>query len=170
VRGRWVHAGLLALLALSGVGRASAAMLIPSEAGVDLVLYDQAQEVLGTSYATSVALTAPSAGDLIVSLTDELSPEAFASLQLALTSASASLVPLTNAGTVSLDLTKPATVYADVFATPQAGAGLFNLYATFIPTSAVPLPAGVLSLASGLLVLLVGFPRSLTAVLTRSAA
>jgi len=164
VNPRWVHGKLLAVLALSGVGGANAAVLIPSEATSGEVLYDQTQQVLEASYATSVTLTAPSAGELSVTLTDEASPAPFASLQFALTNASAPLVALTNAGTVTLDLTKPATVYADVFATAQAGAGLFNLEATFVPSSAVPLPSSVVSLAGGLLALLIGSSACRTAL------
>jgi hypothetical protein len=102
-------------------------------------------------------LDVPSAGELSVTLTDMQFPSPFASLQFALADANSMLTMLSNAGTTTLDLTAPITLYADVFATSQTGgSGLYNLTAAFVPSSSVPLPPSAASLAGGLLVLLLG--------------
>jgi hypothetical protein len=118
-----------------------------------MVLADQTLFVTG-SQATATPLNAPGAGELSVTLTDMDFPSPFASLQFALADTGSSLTATSNASTMSLDLTAPITVYADVFASSQAGGGLYNLTATFTPTSAVPLPPSAASLAAGLLVML----------------
>ena|SRR5665213_89177 len=135
-----------------------AAVLVCSGAQAStVVLDDQTLLVLGSQPAVT-PLSVPGAGELSVTLTDLQFQTAFASLQFALTEASSSMTPLSNAGTQSLDLTAPMTVYANVFAASEPGSsGLYNLTATFVPSSAVPLPASASSLMAGLLMLLVGW-------------
>jgi hypothetical protein len=87
------------------------------------------------------------------------------SLQFALTDATSILAPLATTGVETLDLTKPMTVYADVFASSPSGAGLYLLTASFVPSTAVPLPSSIASLAGALLILLLGLSdRSRAAV------
>ena len=128
---------------------------VPGAWASALVLADQSQVVMGTQPAVT-PLSAPGAGELSVTLTDMDFPAPFASLQFALADTTSTLTAMSNAGTLSLDLTTPITVYADVFATSQIGGGLYNLTATFVPSSAVPLPPTAASLAGGLLVMLLG--------------
>jgi hypothetical protein len=145
--------GLLA--AASACSGAQAAIVSTGEGATTSVLVNQSELIEG-GLASVTPLNAPGAGVLSVTLTDMKFPTSFSSLQFALTDASAALVGLTDAGTISLDLTAPTTVYADVFATTQGGTGLYNLKATFVGSSPVPLPASAASLAAGLLVLLFG--------------
>jgi hypothetical protein len=106
-------------------------------------------------------LKTPGAGELFVTLTDLQFPTSFGSLQFALNDASSTLVGTRDAGTMTIDLTEPMTVYADVFAATQGGYGLYNLTATFeSSSSAVPLPSSAVSLASACLMLLLFWLRA----------
>jgi hypothetical protein len=100
---------------------------------------------------TSLAISGP--GELFITLTDLQFPTSFSSLQYAVSTAAGTLVAPTNAGTTTtLDLTAPATLYANVFATVgPVGAGLYNLTATFV--SGVPLPGSLGLFAGGALLL-----------------
>lgn len=151
---------LIGALALAGgLSSANAAILGADSGDTASVLYSNSQMVQGAA-ANVATLTTPGAGELFLTLTDLDFPTSFASLQFALTDASAVLGSgLVDAGTVlTLDLTQPTTLYADVFALTkgQAGVGLYNLTATFLDSSPVPLPATGLLLAGGLLLLLLG--------------
>jgi hypothetical protein len=146
----WVCAGLAGLL---GNPAAQASPLTADADAATSVLVSQLHLVQGDA-AIETTLTAPSAGVLSVSLTDLQFPTSFASLQFALTDATSTVVGLRDAGTMSIDLTAPTTLYADVFAASAAGYGLFNLSASFEGSSPVPLPGGAVSLASGCLLLL----------------
>jgi hypothetical protein len=146
----WRCAAVALALSLS-VAEASA--LPVSADTTSSVLASQSLLVQGSA-VTNTTLKAPGAGELFLTLTDLQFPTSFASLQFALTDASSTLVGMRNSGTMSIDLTAPMTVYADVFATTQGGFGLYNLSATFVSSSAVPLPGGAVSLASGCMLLL----------------
>jgi hypothetical protein len=144
--------GAVALAALS-VSPAEASAL-PATAGMtSSVLSSQSLLVQGSA-ANDTTLNAPGAGELFLTLTDLQFPVPFASLQFALTDSNSTLVGMQGVGTMSIDLTTPMTVYADVFATTQNGYGLYNLSATFVSSSAVPAPASAVSLASGCMLLL----------------
>jgi hypothetical protein len=111
--------------------------------------------LLQQSGANTTTLAIPGAGELFVSVTDLQFPTSFASLQYAVSNAAGTEIPLTKAGTTStLDLTAPTTLYANVFATLGNGAGLYNLTATFVSGSAVPLPSSILLFLGGVLLLL----------------
>jgi hypothetical protein len=109
--------------------------------------------LLQQSSAETTSLAIPGPGELFVTLTDLQFPTSFSSLQYAVSSTAGALVSPTSAGTTTtLDLTAPATLYANVFATVgPGGAGLYNLTATFV--SAVPLPGSLGLLAGGALLL-----------------
>jgi hypothetical protein len=113
------------------------------------VLYSNSELIFGSD-TLSATLAIPSAGDLFLTVTDYQFPAAFASLDLQVTDASTTLLPLSAAGSYMLSVSGPETLYADVFATALPGGsdmGLFNLTATFLPTvTQVPLPAGGLLL------------------------
>lgn len=143
--------GGLTLAALLATPVAQATVMPPADTPSATVLSSNSPYVQGSA-ANVTTLLAPSAGELFLTLTDLDFPNPFASLQFSVTDAGGTLVNLTNAGTVTLDLTQPLTLYADVFATTQAGtrAGLYNLTATFLGSSPVPLPASGLLLGSGL--------------------
>jgi hypothetical protein len=118
----------------------AAAALAPafSEAST---LVGQSVLVLG-SEAQAVAINVPSAGELSLQLTDVNFTSPFSSLMFALTDSSTDFVPLTDAGTMSLAVPGPVTLYAHVFARAQGGfdVGMYNFTASFVPGSPVPLP------------------------------
>jgi hypothetical protein len=115
------------------------------------VLYSDSPMVQGSA-DTLTTLSVPGAGELFLTLTDLDFPSPFSSLKFSLTDTAGALVGFADPGTLTLDLTKPTTLYADVIATTQAGteAGLYNLTATFLDASPVPLPASGLLLGGGI--------------------
>jgi hypothetical protein len=147
---------LMGLIVLApAIPRAEASMM----GGKVSVLFSESELITG-SEAKSVEFTAPGAGNLFLTLTDLDFPNPFASLKFALTDTVSALVGLATPSTLTLDLTKATTLYAEVFATAAAGTdiGLYNLTATFVPdTSPVPLPASGTLLLSGVTALALGF-------------
>jgi len=144
-----VPAVTLAFLAVAAsMHAARASNLSASPQPTDTILYDQSDLVIGTQ-ANKATLNLQGPGDLVLTITDTQFPNAFASLQMAVTDATGTLIGLTSADTVSLTITGPTTVYADVFATAQGNTdvGLYNLTATFVP---VPLPPSWALLATGI--------------------
>jgi hypothetical protein len=170
---------LLGFLAVIGLGWHSAqASSLTSTSSVS-VLYSGAQLVQG-SQAGVTALNIPSAGELFLTLTDLQFPDPFSSLKFDLTDTLSSKTGLSNPGILTLDLTGPATLYANVFATAggSTNLGLYNLTATFLGSSEVtgapvPLPAtgALLAAVTSLAVLfeLVGRRRTRTTVTTAVA-
>jgi hypothetical protein len=153
-----------------------------SSAHASTVLTNSTESIIGTQ-AISTALDIPSAGELTVTLTDMDFSSPFASLTFAISDATQSLTGLDNAGTITLDLTAPNTLFVNVFATSAAGAsGLYSLAADFSPGSPVPLPSSAVCLGGAALMLLVwqltagkrcihGFPKDATqATVIRSVA
>jgi hypothetical protein len=120
------------------------------------VLYSESPMVQGSAN-TLTTLSVPGAGELFLTLTDLDFPSPFSSLKFSLTDTAGALVGFADPGTLTLDLTKPTTLYADVVATTQAGteAGLYNLTATFLGASPVPLPASGLLLGGGIALALI---------------
>ncbi len=149
--------GLLAAFTLALGYTEARASVLPAPADTS-VLASQS-ELLQQSGAEAMTLSIPDAGELFVTLTDLKFPTSFASLDYAVSDAAGALIPLTSAGTLmTLDLTGPTTLYADVFATVGGSAGLYNLTATFVSdTSTVALPGSVVSMAGGILLLLLLF-------------
>jgi len=156
-RGAWLLPSLMTAAAAS-CSSVYASTLEPDTTTPGIVLLNDDQRVNATSYATMTPLMVPGAGELFVSLTDKDFPAPFAALGFGLSEPGVTLDPFGTSGLMTLNLTQPQTVYADIFATTQSGvnAGLYNLTATFEPTAAVPLPPGAASLAGGLIVLFLG--------------
>jgi hypothetical protein len=147
---------VLAIMSLMGVAHAARADIL----GTPTVLYSQSSLVTGSAPSVTT-LNVPGPGELFLTLTDLSFPAPFASLKFALTDTESALVGLAPPGTLTLDLTKPTQLYAEVFDTAAVGPdmGLYNLTATFLSSSPVPLPATGLLLGGGLLVLLLGRRR-----------
>lgn len=160
---RTISSGPLGLCLLSAVlivlsvwSRAEAGMLGgESTDSSSLVLYNDPTLVEGTA-AKVIAIKVPSPGDLQLTLTDEGFTSSFASIQFGVTEPDAVLSALTGPGTLTVDLTKPTTLYAEVFAVTQGsmGVGLYDLKATLLTTSPVPLPQTSWLLALPLVLLL----------------
>lgn len=140
---RWLSA--LGLLLAIVTGQAARASTLPGPT----VLYSNSWLTSGNS-AESTALQVPAAGELFVTLTDLAFPDSYTSLDLSLTDGTSTLESLPNPGELTLDLTQPSTLYADVFG-EVTGEGLYNLTATFLPSAPVPLPASCWLLASALM-------------------
>lgn len=107
------------------------------------------QLVWGTSLSVS-ALSASSAGQLIVSLTDIEWPEALESLTLLVTDLNGIWEKIEgSAESLTIDLSGAATLYIAVFAQSESEQvpGVYNLQASFSP---VPLPAAAWLLLSGI--------------------
>jgi hypothetical protein len=149
--------GLLAVTALAlGCSSAQASTLVSA---ADPTVLDSQSVLMQQSGASTTPLVIPGAGELFVTLTDLKFPTSFASLQYAVSDAGDTMIPLTSAGTMmTLDLTAPTTLYANVFSTIGTTPGLYNLTATFVSnTSTVSLPGSAVSMAGGgLLLLLLG--------------
>ncbi len=151
----WIG-GLMLAASLAGAQAAQASVLNSAT-----VLYSESPMVLGGA-ATVTTLSVPGAGELFLTLTDLDFPSYFSSLKFSMTDTSGALVGLADPGTLTLDLTRPTTLYADVFATtqPGTGAGLYNLTATFLGASPVPLPASGLLFGGGLALALLVWGRA----------
>jgi hypothetical protein len=153
---------LIALVSVNfaAVSLAHAGML-PS--GPPVVLVSDSEMVFGGGSAmTELAL--PSTGELFITVTDLAFPVNFASLDFSVSEPGVTLVPLQSAGTVSLSITQPETLFADLYWTTQGiyNTGLYNITATFLPESvtAVPLPGSASLLMLGLMLLALLFVDS----------
>jgi hypothetical protein len=138
------------------------------------VLYSAPQMVQGTQ-AYGTPLQIPGAGELTLTLSDLQFPKAFAALTFTVSDAQMALTGPTGAGTLSLNLTGPATLYADVFATAAQSAsdsGLYSLTATFLGQSPapVPLPASGALFAGALLAAALALGWSAPATVTARMA
>ena len=165
--GRWVSHGRSPPVAFSQFSvvahpsvleqwSATRSMLGAAPSATAEVLYDQSSLVRG-NVADTVALDAPAAGEISLTLTDLDFTQSLA-LGFSLTDSPTALVALADPGTLTLDVSGPTTLYAKVFATAQGPAdiGLFNLTATYLSTpTVVGLPASGLLLGASLCTLLV---------------
>jgi hypothetical protein len=130
-------------------------MMCTSGARADTVLYDGTGFVVGTqSFVQSFDLSSP--GTLTVTLTNVAWPDQLASLNMLLGSASGAIGPEMGAGTSSFSVTA-GDVFAQWFGTAQGplDAGVFSMKIDFTPAgqAAVPLPASLALLVSGLALL-----------------
>jgi hypothetical protein len=105
--------------------------------------------VLGSS-ASVTTIQVDVAGTLSFTLIDKLFPSALGALSFAVTDATTALATMSGAGSLSLSVSGPMTLYADVFATAQGttNTGLYNLQVSFAPTVPVPVPASGLLLGA----------------------
>jgi hypothetical protein len=147
----WLVLGLAALGAASG---ARAAMLSDDSnpvAGMDL--YNTTTIVTGPM-PIIVPLSIPTPGVLTLTMTQFNFPAPADPLDFDIANATSLLAGPQLAGTISLDLTTPVQLYANVFDPNPNGEGLYNLSASFMSSNAVPLPPALASLVGGLVVLL----------------
>lgn len=150
--------GTLAVLCMLGAAPLAGAAVLGADSadsvGTPAVLYSQSSLVKG-SVANVTTLYTPGPGELFLTLTDLDYTNTFGSLKFSLSNSTTALVGLAEPGILTLDLTQPTTLYADVFATAggRSELGIYNLTATFLGASPVPLPASVLMLGCGLLAL-----------------
>jgi len=102
------------------------------------------------SSATVTTIQLDAAGTLSFTLTDKLFTSALGALSFAVTDANTALATMSGPGTLSMAVTGPVTLYADVFATAQgtANTGLYNLQVSFAPAVPVPVPASGLLLGA----------------------
>jgi hypothetical protein len=136
--------GSALLLGAASIGATveAATLGLDESPGARSVLYS-GSELIDGSAADAITLSLPGPGELFLTLTDLNFPDPFASLQFAVTDARTALMGLTAAGTADFKVTSATTLYADVYATTQAGSdlGLYNLTATFVNAAPVDLPA-----------------------------
>lgn len=128
-----------------------------TRANADTVLYDGSGFLTGTqSFSQSFNLTAP--GTLTVTLSNVAWPQQLSSLNFLLSSANGMMGPEMSAGTYSFAVLAGGNVFAQWFGTAQGplNAGVFSLKIDFQQqgATAVPLPASVVLLLSGLALLL----------------
>jgi hypothetical protein len=117
---------------------------------------------------TSTAFSITAAGTYTVTLTDFAFPDAFQSLALAITSATATLATLDAPGTIDFVLNGPAQLFALVYGAPNlnTGVGLYGLRVALADNGGgnqVPLPASLWLLASAVASALLGQRRRIGA-------
>ena len=145
---RYQLAGALALILAMQAAHASTMTSAPTYTAS--LIFDASVLVQGDS-ATVDPLQIPGAGELFLTLTDLDFPSPFAALSLSIADAAGgSLATSAGAGTLTLEVSGPMTLYADVFTTPQGSTdlGLYNISATFVSATPVRLPASGLLLAA----------------------
>jgi hypothetical protein len=160
--------GGLSLLGSVAVARAS--VITASDAGPGNVLINESEFVAGNS-AESMMLVLPSAGELSLSFTDMDFTGALDMLEFGLSQASSSVSGMIDADHMTIDFTRPTTLYLDIFARAgeHTGFGLYNINACFQPTP-VPLPASGLSLAGALAAFAWSFLRRRQAIVIGAVA
>jgi hypothetical protein len=144
---------LLASLALfAAIPAAHAGLLDPAADQSTSVLVSKSMLVDGDDPSvTMIKVSVP--GELFFTTTDLDFPKQLQQLQLDVVGASGSMMSLSSPGTLMLDVTKPTTLYAEVFPVAQDGPelGLYNLTVTWLGAAPVPLPASGLLLGGALL-------------------
>jgi len=128
-----------------------------TRANADTVLYDGSGFMRGTqSFSDTFNLTGP--GTLTVTLSNVAWPQQLASLNFLLSSANGKMGPEMGAGTYTFAVLAGGNVFAQWFGTAQGplDAGVYSLKIDFLSQGgiAVPLPASVALLLSGLVLLL----------------
>jgi hypothetical protein len=129
------------------------AWLLPAAARADTVLYDGATFVQGSeSFVQSFNISTP--GTISISLTQIPWLDSISNLTGFLTTASG-VIGKTFDGTETINVS-PGTVYAHWFGEAQGGydLGVLGVQIMFQPATAVPLPASLFLLLSGLGILL----------------
>jgi hypothetical protein len=136
----------LAIAALLAAGPLAQAATLAAPGTVTTTLYSESEFVQG-SKAMVIPIQLTEAGTLTIDVTDMTFPIDFASLSFQIASASSTMAKMSAPGVLTLTISGPMTLYADVFATAQgpSDVGLFNLHAQFSGAGSVPLPgSGVL--------------------------
>lgn len=170
---RWLVSGIAVLASIPG---AHAGMLSsdPAQDSSPTVLLSKSVLVEGDDPSVMM-IKVPAAGEIFATATDLAFPQPLEQLQFALSGTTGPLVSLSNPGTITLDVTKPMTLYAEVFAVAQDGPdlGLYNLTVTWMAgPMPVPLPASGWLLGAALAVGLglVAMFRSTQATVTGGVA
>ena len=157
----WGSAAAATLVLSAQIGHAS---MIAADSGASMTFgassdssYADSKLVLGNS-ASVMKLSIPSAGVLSLAWTDLDFASSLAALDLGLSDGTKNLANFLGAGSTTLDLSGPVTLYATIFATAQGSldVGLYNVSASFVPAGApVPVPGlGIWGLGTGFLGLL----------------
>jgi hypothetical protein len=118
-------------------------------------------------------LVLPSAGELTIDFTDMDFTAPLQTLEFGLSDTSNSMSGMINGDGMTVDFTKSATCYLDIFAQAgrRTGYGLYSVYAFFQPKATpVPLPASGFSMAGGLAALLWVIRRRAQATVMRAVA
>ncbi len=174
---RFLAAAFLGLIAALGRPTDAGASTLPGTSSAPQVLLNESLLVEGDN-STISDLTVPGAGELFLTLTDLQFPWSLPNVSLSVMEPNASvpgselLGDLSNPGTVSFNVSQATTLFADVGWTtnPSQNSGLFNLTATFVAATPVPIPQHIILTVAGLLLLLgmtrlfarPGFPGRLT--------
>jgi hypothetical protein len=119
----------------------------------DEVLYDSSGFVQGQqSFEESFAVTGP--GTLTVTLSNINWPVSLANLNLLVSTSQGLLGPEMGAGTATFNMSHGGTIFTQWFGTAQGAldAGVYGIKVNWAPT-AVPLPASIALLVSGLILL-----------------
>lgn len=151
---RRVVCGLITAVALVASIQIGQASVLP---GSSASLYSGSKLVVGDS-ASVVELQIPAAGVLALTWNDLDFSSSLSALDLWLSEGTKTLDDSLGAGSLTMNFTGPATLYASIFATAQGSmdVGLYHVSAMFTPAvAAVPLPSlGVWGLGLGFMVLL----------------
>jgi hypothetical protein len=147
------HGLLASLVVFAAIPAAHAGMLASDDSDQNAtVLVSKSMLVEGDDPSvTMIQVSVP--GDVFFTTTDLDFPQALEQLQLAVIGTSGPMMSLSGPGTVMLDVTKPTTLYAEVFPMAQDGPdlGLYNLTVSWVGAAPVPLPASRLLLGGALL-------------------
>jgi hypothetical protein len=125
---------------------------LAGQARADTVLVAESGLIIG-SQASDLSFIAPAAGTIDVRLTDLTWPSPLSSLVFSATSADSVLESIKGPGEVSFSVSSAGAYYAHLIGRAGGilGLGAYSLCMTFQPlASAVPLPAGLWLLLSGL--------------------
>jgi hypothetical protein len=143
--------GVSARLRLASALALAACTALASQARAETVLVAESGLIIG-SQAADLSFIAPSAGTIDVRLTDLTWPTPLSSLVFSATSADSVLESMKGPGEVSFSVSSAGAYYAHLLghAGGILGLGAYSLSMTFSPAAAVPLPAGLWLLLSGL--------------------
>jgi hypothetical protein len=119
-------------------------------APADVLLVDRNVMVNVTSAPLSETLGLTSAGMLTVTIADLAFPQLLDSLSFAISNSNQELLRQVGAGSLHYVVSGPMTLFANVYAVPNAlaGSGLYHINVSFAP-AVVPLPSAALLFLSG---------------------
>lgn len=153
--------GLLAsLMVFAAIPVAHAGMLASAASAQNGTMLVSKSVLVEGDDPSVTMISVPVPGDVSFTTTDLDFPQALEQLQLAIIGTSGPLMSLSGPGTLTLDVTKPTTLYAEVFPMAQDGPdfGLYNLTVR-LGAGPVPLPASGLLLGGALLLGLALYQR-----------
>jgi len=138
-----------------------------SAQNASVLLVSRSELVVGDDPSVTM-IDVPGPGELLLTTTDLDFPNPLAELQLDVIGPTGPLMSLSGSGTLTLDVTKPETLYAEVFPVAQDGPalGLYNFQASLVAVAPVPLPPSGL-LLGGVVLLGVALRQGTTALRSR---